>query len=617
MRILISNPDNIGDVVLRQPMFAALTAAGHELSIVVRSFVAPIAPLVASDASLISFESNPYSPDFDPDSFDIRRVLDAARSFAPDVFCIAPYQRTPFDELLAESLESCITVGMNGVLYAGYINAGVNYQSKITLDRTVSVAIHQHELEKNELLCGELLGTPVRLPDPGIQADCRHLDEARAVVTRLGMNPGEFWVASVGENPTTAVKNWGLEQWSQVLSHAVNRHRRQVLLIGTPDEHEASEQVRMRMGLAGDRVANLCDSPPPLAVTVGLMQLSAGYIGRDTGPMHISAALGKPVVAVFGGGHWPRFTPRPKVGFVASVIMPCAGCNWICHLHEPYCVRRVPAENVIRAFDAIQAGNISGLQIQPLPLEPMLSARSIRESADMCHDLMRRSAAAERQLRELHDDLSRQTATLQASESQAAKNAGALAGAQAEFEAVRSELEASRAKVSELTGKLSETTDDLARTQSGLRDAAEQLTQATASRNDLESELRTERSKAELLQIETAQTRNQAETEKKSLTDELNDLLARHGRLSQDAEQWRRELGEYEKSLQQSEESRRVTERALQASDESRRVYEEALQASEQALREHRQSISFRVLIMAGRPVVAVGRRLRGLLSRG
>jgi YidC/Oxa1 family membrane protein insertase len=71
----------------------------------------------------------------------------------------------------------------------------------------------------------------------------------------------------------------------------------------------------------------------------------------------------------------PRFTPRPKVGFVASVIMPCAGCNWICHLAEPYCVRRVPVENIIKAFDAIQVGHISGLQIQPLPLEPMLSLR--------------------------------------------------------------------------------------------------------------------------------------------------------------------------------------------------------------------------------------------------
>src|SRR5579871_4629686 len=103
MRLLISNPDNIGDFVLRQPMFAALTAAGHQLSLVVRSFVSPIAPLVAPEAQVISFESNPYSPAFDPNSADVRRALDAAREFAPDVFCIAPYQHTVFDELLAES----------------------------------------------------------------------------------------------------------------------------------------------------------------------------------------------------------------------------------------------------------------------------------------------------------------------------------------------------------------------------------------------------------------------------------------------------------------------------------------------------------------------------------
>ena len=134
-------------------MFVALAAAGHDVALVVRSFVAPIAPLLAPHATVISLEPNPYSPALDLNSDSVLRVLADAREFAPDVLCIAPYQRTALDEWLAQSLD-CPTVGMDGFLYPGYIRAGLSEKSKIRLDRPVTVPLEQHELEKNERLCG-------------------------------------------------------------------------------------------------------------------------------------------------------------------------------------------------------------------------------------------------------------------------------------------------------------------------------------------------------------------------------------------------------------------------------------------------------------------------------
>jgi hypothetical protein len=58
------------------------------------------------------------------------------------------------------------------------------------------------------------------------------------------------------------------------------------------------------------------------------------YLGHDTGAMHLAAALGRPVIGIFGGGHWPRF--RPVGRQVASVVqpLPCFGCNWDCHFGD-------------------------------------------------------------------------------------------------------------------------------------------------------------------------------------------------------------------------------------------------------------------------------------------
>ena len=74
--------------------------------------------------------------------------------------------------------------------------------------------------------------------------------------------------------------------------------------------------------------------------------------------MHIAAALKKPVVAVFGGGHWPQFTPVVTPSLALAVGLPCMRCEWVCHLPESLCVKRVPVSSVKEAVAAIVSGEM-------------------------------------------------------------------------------------------------------------------------------------------------------------------------------------------------------------------------------------------------------------------
>jgi ADP-heptose:LPS heptosyltransferase len=595
-----------------------------------RPFVAPIAPLVAPKAHTVLLESNPYARDFNPDAGDVCRVVEAAQNFAPEIYCIAPYQRTEFDELLAGCLTGCRTVGMNGILFPGVIDTGLNRQSRIRLDREVPVTVDQHELEKSEQLCSELLGEQVKLPDPVIRAERSQIERARSVIGRLGLEPGKYWTACVGCNQWTAVRNWPLENWAKVLSHAVERYGQKFLLIGTPDESAATEQIRSLMGAHADATENLCGSPQPLATAVGLLHLSAGYIGRDTGPMHLAAALGKPVIAVFGGGTWPRFIPRAKVGAVATVVMPCSGCDWLCHLGESYCVKRVPVESIRDAFDAIQNKSIKGVRMEQLPMDPMLSARIIRESSMTSRDLRRRLAAAELQtcssrdadqtaaLAQLQSELGgcrQEIAAISAARDALAESAGRLQGelaamhselarrqlefsrANAERESVltqvRSELEAaSRAgaelqrtkyAMAELSDRLLAANREIVLARASADRSTEQLALVTADRDHLEEQVRSERVKAQSARRDAEKIRKQAALERQSILDVLNDLVVEHAALKKSADQ------------QTAEAIRDVTAQ----------------------LNDVRNSISFRVMVAAGRPVVALQRKLRALVSGG
>src|SRR5262249_31657293 len=118
-----------------------------------------------------------------------------------------------------------------------------------------------------------------------------------------------------------------------------------------------------------------------LDVLIGLTARSAGYVGRDTGPMHIAAALSKPVLAVFGGGTWPRFLPQVDPSIALAVGVPCVGCGWTCHLSSSYCIKDVPVGEVLRAMADLDSGAVKPRTPRLLRPGPELMSRIGRESA--------------------------------------------------------------------------------------------------------------------------------------------------------------------------------------------------------------------------------------------
>jgi len=76
-------------------------------------------------------------------------------------------------------------------------------------------------------------------------------------------------------------------------------------------------------------------------------------VTNDTGPMHVAAALGKPVVAVFGPTDPSQTGPYGQVEFVQRAEQPpaCAPClKPVCHHSEPLaCLNRITAIQVATA----------------------------------------------------------------------------------------------------------------------------------------------------------------------------------------------------------------------------------------------------------------------------
>ena len=96
------------------------------------------------------------------------------------------------------------------------------------------------------------------------------------------------------------------------------------------------------------------------------------FITPDTGPMHLAAAAGTPLVALFGPTSPERWGPLSTRAAVVRVDLPCSPCNRVrnpparCQGHTPDCM------DLIRITDVIDAA--AGL----LPARPSEDARGAR-----------------------------------------------------------------------------------------------------------------------------------------------------------------------------------------------------------------------------------------------
>jgi lipopolysaccharide heptosyltransferase II len=89
-----------------------------------------------------------------------------------------------------------------------------------------------------------------------------------------------------------------------------------------------------------------------LPQTMEVLRVSSLVVTNDTGPMHMAAALGKPIVALFGPTNPLRTGPYGQIDHVLQRRnLPCVPCMTdTCNYHEPLaCLRSIEPESVANA----------------------------------------------------------------------------------------------------------------------------------------------------------------------------------------------------------------------------------------------------------------------------
>lgn len=140
----------------------------------------------------------------------------------------------------------------------------------------------------------------------------------RTLVSRAGIVRGDRWVA-MHVSARWATKRWPLEAFTMV-AQRLRREGVPVALIGSAGDQADARHVAERSGAVD------LSGQTSLSVLPALLQAAACLVTNDSGPMHVAAAMGTPVVAVFGPTSAVRTGPYGARHRVLSVPLPCRPC---------------------------------------------------------------------------------------------------------------------------------------------------------------------------------------------------------------------------------------------------------------------------------------------------
>jgi heptosyltransferase-2 len=150
-------------------------------------------------------------------------------------------------------------------------------------------------------------------------------EEESAMTARLkeaGIDPH---TVLIGVNPGSTygrAKRWLPERFAEVADRLARKLGATVLLVGAHGE-EALAQAIARAISARTLILTGQTSVREL---MAVLKRCALVVSNDTGPMHIAAAMGVPVVAVFGPTDWRVTAPRGPCQTVVRQPVDCSPC---------------------------------------------------------------------------------------------------------------------------------------------------------------------------------------------------------------------------------------------------------------------------------------------------
>jgi heptosyltransferase II len=335
-KILVLRYRFIGDTVLTVPFLRNLRSAfpAAEIDLMIEPFSGSV------------LEGCPYVDRIIP--FEIKTIHQYSRR--SDQGKVAGYLRIRklikdgrYDAafVLKRSLSSALLVWSAGIpRRIGFATEG----RRLLLTDPVIYRQDQHEVE-NFLDCLRTVDIPVVSKHLELWPSPENNESVRQAFQKMGWRQDELKII-IHAAASLPAKQWPLERFSMVMQSLRDRYHPRFIYTGSASDSSLYEQIESFGPFHG---LNLCGKSD-LRYNVSVYGAADLFFGVDSGPMHMAAAVGIPVVALFGPTDERKWGPWGDGHVVITKRLSCYPCKpHKCAENE--CMKRISAEEALMELE--------------------------------------------------------------------------------------------------------------------------------------------------------------------------------------------------------------------------------------------------------------------------
>ena len=330
--ILIIKPSALGDIVLALPALASLRASlpGAKISWFIRPEYAPLLDGVDGIDEVILFD---------------RKLLGKwwcnPKAFAALIRLVGRLRRTKFD--LVIDLQGLLRTALFAWLTRCKKRFGMDISREFaTLFYTHKIA---HDAESIHVIdyyqkVVSAAGASIKAYEFNLTPRNEAIDNVESLLTEHDISSNRYAVFVPGS--THPSKCWSVENFAALADKITSKFDLSIIAVGTIAEKPLVRKLMSASNVQITDFAGLTDIPQLIALLSGAKVV----VSNDTGPGHIAAALGVPVVLIFGATNPARIRPYARRNAVAAVEPDKRGCE-IESSDPRYTIDAVTVEHVL------------------------------------------------------------------------------------------------------------------------------------------------------------------------------------------------------------------------------------------------------------------------------
>jgi len=381
-RILCIRLDAIGDVLMTTPAIKALKSGDRHMTLLTSRSGAEVAALVPEIDRVMTYDP-PWMKATAPrvnsrPELAMVEILREGNFDAAVLFTVFSQNPLPSALLcyladiplrLAHCHENPYQLLTNWVLDPEP-SSGIRHEVRRQLDLVASVGFHIND-ERLSL----------RVPESDRQQVFNHLHT-------LGLNVEQPWVV-IHPGATALSRRYPAEGFAAVARRLVLDANCQVVFTGTEPERSLVESIQAAMDTKSFSLVGALH----LAEMAALLTIAPLLIANNTGPAHLAAAVGTPVVDLYALTN-PQHTPWGVPNRVLFHDVPCKFCyKSVCPEGHHHCLQLVTSDTVFKAAcELLDHGNAP--TIAQDPMATVLTPPALTIALDMEHSPSTRVSSA-------------------------------------------------------------------------------------------------------------------------------------------------------------------------------------------------------------------------------